>query len=227
MHIVIPVLLLLAIIFGPSWWVKRVLEKYSKPADRYSGTGAELARVLLDKHDMPHVKVEQTETGDHYDPIDKTVRLTPDKFNGHSLTAVTVAAHEVGHALQDHTGYTPLHLRTRLVKLAVPAQKLGAGIMFAAPVLILVTKALPVGLLMVLGGLLTLGFATVVHFVTLPMEWDASFKRALPVLKAGNYLHKGDLRHARKILLAAAMTYVAASLISLLNIGRWWAILRA
>ncbi len=227
MHIVILVSLFVALIFGPSVWVTRILAKYSKPTDRYSGSGAELARVLLDSNNMPHVTIEETKSGDHYDPIDKCVRLTPDKYHGHSLTAVTVAAHEVGHAIQDHTGYTPLHLRTRLVKLAIPAQKLGAGIMFAAPVLVLLTKALPVGLLMVLGGLLTLGFATAVHFITLPMEWDASFKRALPILQAGNYLHSNDIRHARKILLAAAMTYVAASLVSLLNIGRWWAILRA
>jgi Zn-dependent membrane protease YugP len=72
----------------------------------YPGTGAELARHLLDRFDMKHIKVETTERGDHYDPETKAVRLTPDKFSGKSLTAVTVAAHEVGHAIQDHTGYS-------------------------------------------------------------------------------------------------------------------------
>ncbi len=226
MHFLILIVLLLVLIFAPSMWVRRVLSKYSQPADRYPGTGGELARLLLDNHAMQHVKVESTTAGDHYDPSDKCVRLTPDKLDGRSLTAITVAAHEVGHALQDHTGYQPLRMRTQLVKLANPAQKLGAGILFAAPVIVLMTKAVPIGILMVLGGLLTLGFATIIHFVTLPMEWDASFSRALPMLKSGDYLHAADLPHAKRLLLAAAMTYVAASLVSLLNIGRWWAILR-
>lgn len=226
MHILILIIALLALIYGPSLWVKRVLARYSKPADRYPGSGGELARILLDKHDMSHIIVEATDQGDHYDPVDKCVRLTPDKLNGHSLTAITVAAHEVGHALQDHTGYVPLHLRTRLVQLANPAQKVGAGILLAAPIIVLLTRAVPIGILMVLGGLLTLGFATIVHFVTLPMEWNASFSRALPMLQAGNYLHRKDLPHAKRLLLAAALTYAAASLLSLLNIGRWWAILR-
>jgi len=219
-------LCLLILIFAPSLWVKHVLSKYSQPADRYPGTGGQLARQLLDHYGMHKVGVEATDSGDHYDPFDKCVRLTPDKLNGCSLTAITVAAHEVGHALQDHTGYLPLHLRTRLAKLAQPVQKVGAGILLAAPLIVLLTRAVPVGALMILGGLLTLGFATIVHFITLPMEWNASFSRALPMLQAGDYLHKNDLPHAKRLLLAAAMTYVAASLMSLLNVSRWWFILR-
>lgn len=226
MHILLIIIALIGIAYGPSLWVKRVLKRYSQPADRYPGSGGELARHLLDGHGMSHVKVETTDIGDHYDPMDKCVRLTKDKHDGRSLTAITVAAHEVGHAIQDHTGYVPLHLRTRLVQLANPMQKLGAGILLAAPFIVLLTRAVPVGILMVIGGLLTLGFATLVHFITLPMEWNASFSRALPMLQSGEYLHRGDLPHAKKLLLAAAMTYVAASLLSLLNIGRWWAILR-
>ena len=89
------------LIFGPSYWVKYTLEKYSQPDDRYPGTGGELARILLDWAQLQAVRVEVTEQGDHYDPIEKVVRLTADKFNGKSLTAITVAAHEVGHAIQD------------------------------------------------------------------------------------------------------------------------------
>lgn len=226
MFFIILGLCLLTLIFAPSLWVKHVLIKYSQPNDRYPGTGGELARQLLDRYGMQKVSIEATDIGDHYDPIDKCVRLTSDKLNGCSLTAITVAAHEVGHAIQDHTGYLPLHLRTRLVKLAQPAQKMGAGILLAAPLIVLLTRAVPVGALMVLGGLLTLGFATIVHFITLPTEWNASFSRALPMLQEGGYLHKNDLPHAKRLLLAAAMTYVAASLMSLLNVGRWWLILR-
>ena len=77
--------ILLVIVFGPGLWVKHVLARYSTPEDRYKGTGAQLARWLLDKHDMQHVRVEQTETGDHYDPNDKAVQLTPEKYGGRSM----------------------------------------------------------------------------------------------------------------------------------------------
>ena len=220
------IIVIVALIFGPSYWVKHTLEKYSHPQDRYPGTGGELARILLDWAKLQSVKVEQTEEGDHYDPVEKVVRLTPDKFNGKSLTAITVAAHEVGHAIQDRDGYLPLRLRTRLVQLAAPAEKLGAAILMMAPVIVAVTRAPVMGVLFLVGGFLTLGAATLVHLVTLPMEMHASFARALPMLEKGNYLIKGDEPHARKILRAAAWTYVSASLMTLLNIGRWWAILR-
>lgn len=226
MFYLILMIVIIVLILGPSYWVKHTLAKYSHPEDRYPGTGGELARILLDWANLQAVKVEVTEHGDHYDPIEKVVRLTADKFNGKSLTAITVAAHEVGHAIQDRDGYLPLKLRTRLVAIAAPAEKLGAAILMIAPIIAVITKAPSAGALFLLGGLLTLGAATVVHLVTLPMELHASFARALPMLEQGKYLIQGDEPHARKILRAAAWTYVSASLMTLLNIGRWWAILR-
>lgn len=220
------VVIIAVLIVGPSYWVQHTLTKYSQPEDRYPGTGAELARILLDWANLQSVKVEVTEQGDHYDPIEKAVRLTADKFNGKSLTAITVAAHEVGHAIQDRDGYLPLKWRTRLVQIAAPAEKLGAAILMIAPVVTVATRAPLTGALFFAGGLLTLGTATIVHMVTLPMELHASFARALPMLEQGKYLIQGDEPHARKILRAAALTYFSASLMALLNIGRWWAILR-
>jgi Zn-dependent membrane protease YugP len=85
--------IVLAVVFGPGLWVRRVLERYNRPADRYAGTGAQLARYLLDKRGLDSVTVESTDQGDHYDPLVKAVRLTPDKYEGRSLTAITVAAH--------------------------------------------------------------------------------------------------------------------------------------
>jgi Zn-dependent membrane protease YugP len=115
---------ILALVFGPGLWVRRVLERYSSPADRYAGTGAQLARYLLNKHGLQSVAVETTDQGDHYDPTAKAVRLTPEKFEGHSLTAITVAAHEVGHAIQDKQGYAPLRFRTYLVRVARPVERM-------------------------------------------------------------------------------------------------------
>lgn len=226
MAIAIFVLLLLVVIFGPAIWVRRVLSRYSEPADRYTGTGAELARHLLDSNGLSSVKVESTETGDHYDPEARVVRLTPDKFDGRSLTAITVAAHEVGHALQDHGDYGPLRWRTRLVKATRGIERIGAGVLLVSPFLGLVTRVPAIGLMTFAAGLLTLGTSAVVHFITLPTEFDASFARALPMLDKHRILKTVDRPHARKLLTAAALTYVSASLMSLLNVARWLMILR-
>lgn len=225
---VILVLVLVAAIAGPGLWVKRVLAKYSQPADRYreQGSGGQLARHLLDQFGLSDVGVEETQAGDHYDPEARKVRLTPGNFSGHSLTAVTVATHEVGHAIQHDRGEPLFEARQRLVRASISGQKLGSILLIGAPVIILLTRAPSAGLLMALGAFATMGLATLVHLVTLPVELDASFKKALPILEKGNYLHEGDLVHARKILKAAALTYVAGSLASLLNLGRWLTVLR-
>jgi hypothetical protein len=226
MAIVIITVLVLAIVFGPGVWVQRVLTRYSEPSDRYSGTGAQLARHLLDKHGLTTVQVESTETGDHYDPEAKAVRLTPDKYDGRSLTAITVAAHEVGHAMQDHQEFAPLRLRSRLVKATRGMERVGAGVLMISPFLGMATRVPAIGLLTFAAGLLTLGTSALVHLVTLPTEFDASFSRALPLLDEYRILKDVDRPHARRLLTAAALTYVSASLMSLLNIARWFAILR-
>jgi len=218
--------LLVVLIFGPGLWVRRVMKKYAAPVDRYRGTGAELARYLLDRQGLGGVLVEETGEGDHYDPTQRAVRLSPDNYRGRSLTAITVAAHEVGHAIQDHQDYPPLRWRHHLVRLMSPMERLGALILMASPFIGMVTRAPVINLVMFVGGLLALGTATVVHLVTLPTEVDASFRRALPMLEREGILIEGDAPHAARILKAAALTYVAASLMSLLNVARWWAILR-
>jgi hypothetical protein len=226
MHFLLLGLVLVGLVFGPGLWVKHVLAKYSEPADRYPTTGGRLARYLLDHHGMTGVSVEQSESGDHYDPSAKAVRLTPDKFHGRSLTAIAVAAHEVGHAVQDQAGYRPLRLRHRLVSSFRNVERLGAGILMISPFIGAITRVPMLGIFMFLGGLMSLGTSTLVHVVTLPTEFDASFGRALPMLDKLGILKAADRPHARRLLRAAAFTYVAASLMSLLNIARWWAILR-
>ena len=226
MAIVFGIVVILALVFGPAIWVRRVLERYSLPADRYPGTGRQLARELLDAHGLQAVAVESTDDGDHYDPEAKAVRLTSDKFDGRSLTAITVAAHEVGHAVQDHTGYGPLRMRTRLVKATRRVEKIGAAILVVSPFLGIVTRVPSLGLITLAAGFLTLGSAALVHLVTLPTELDASFGRALPMLERNSILKAVDRPHARKLLTAAALTYVSSALMSLLNIARWLAILR-
>ena len=226
MHLLILIILVPLVIIAPGIWVKRVMERYHRPGDRYELTGGETVRRLLDSQGLSQVGAEITESGDHYDPVDKAVRLTARNFHGKSLTAVTIAAHEVGHAIQDAEGFAPLRWRTRLVKWVSPIEKTGAVLMMSTPLIIGLTRLPVAGLLMFLGGILTLGSAVVVHALTLPTEFDASFSRAMPLMEKEGVLFASDQPHARRLLKAAAMTYVAASLMSLLNIARWWAILR-
>jgi len=222
----IVLLLLLAAVFLPQVWVQHVLARYNRqPESNFPGTGGELARHLLQRFGLDDVQVERTDQGDHYNPNTRCVHLTADKFDGRTLTAITVAAHECGHALQ-HAGAEPMFmLRSRLAASAVWAARLGSFLIFAAPMLALLSRAPSPALLSVLGGFLIMGFGVLVQLVTLPVELDASFRKALPVLEAG-YLEPDQMPAARRILRAAAWTYVAASLAGLLSFWRWFAILR-
>lgn len=226
MHLLLILILAAAVILGPAWWVKRVMARYSEPADRYPGTGAELARHLLDHLGLEAVGVERTDAGDHYDPDDRVVRLTPANHDGASLTAVTVAAHEVGHAIQHADGYRPLIWRTKLVKAVQKIQKLGVILFALIPVAMLVLRLPRAGLVLLAFGLAAMASGLVVHLATLPTEIDASFRRAMPLLEKGGYLKAPDRPHARRILRAAALTYVAAGLMGLVNFWMWLRILR-
>ena len=224
------IVIILALVFAlavlPQMWVRRVIDRNSSERKDFPGTGGEFARHILDEMKLGHVKVEETDLGDHYDPEAKVLRLSPQHLNGRSLSAVVIAAHEAGHAMQDASGYPPLHARTRLAKQAIRAEKVGAVIMLAAPIVMALAKAPHLLIIEVLAGVMILALSILMHAVTLPVEFDASFRRALPVLKAGRYLDDKDMPAAKEILRAAAYTYVAAAAMSLLNVARWLRVLR-
>lgn len=227
MHIVLIVIFLLLLVFGPQWWARHTFRRYADASPNVPGTGAELARHLLDRFGMADVGVERADQGgDHYDPENRVVRLGPENYERNSLTAVAVAAHEVGHAIQHQRNETKLALRHRLVKFAQVIQQLGAGAMFLMPVAVAVTRAPSAGLVMAAIGLGSMASGALVHLVTLPVELDASYGKALPILRDGNYIQAGDETAVRRVLAAAALTYVAGSLASLLNLARWLAYLR-
>lgn len=225
--LILGIVVLLALVL-PGVWVRHVLNKYSEPADRYRarGSGAELARHLLDRFELQHVKVEATDKGDHYAPTDTAVRLSTDNYGGYSLTAITVAAHEVGHALQHARGEALFNARQKIVGYAAMGEAAARVMIIGAPIIIALTRLPQLGFAMLVLGVAAMLLGTLAHLVTLPVEFDASYGKALPILEAGDYLHDGDLPHARRLLKAAALTYVAASLASLLNVGRWIAVLR-
>lgn len=219
MPAIVGVLLLLAICFGPMAWAKMVMNRHAKDRPDFPGTGGEFARHILDLAEMQDVEVELTTQGDHYSPVEKKVRLTQGNFEGRSLTAVAVAAHEVGHALQDRDGYRPLKIRTRVAKVAFWGERIAHILLVASPATLFASPKL--ALLQIGAGLALMVGRVGLHLVTLPVEFDASFKRALPILDEGNYLKKDDLAGATSILRACAWTYVASALFSVIDIVRW------
>lgn len=224
------IVILLALVFSlavlPQMWVRRAIAAHAHERADFPGTGGEFARHILDQMKLGHVKVEETKLGDHYDPEAKVIRLSPENMNGRSLAAVVIAAHEAGHAMQDATGYPPLAARTRLAKQAIQMEKVAAVVMLAAPILMVLAKSPHLLIVEVAIGVLMFATTILMHAVTLPVEFDASFKRALPVLKAGRYVRDTDMPAARSILRAAAFTYVAAAAMSLLDVMRWFRVLR-
>ena len=219
-------LFLLAIVFGPQWWVRHVLAKHGGDRADLPGTGAELARHLLDEADLQHAKVEETELGDHYDPDALAVRLLPQHHGSRSIAAVAVAAHEVSHAVQHARGEPTFTRRYRLVRNLVWIERLASVILLGAPIVFVFVHVPALLVLQLVAGLMLLGIRVLVHVTTLPVEFDASFGKALPVLMRGRYLSAGDLPAARDVLKAAAYTYVAAALATLLDIARWFRMLR-
>lgn len=221
----IAIIFVITLLYGSQWWVKYTLNRYATSLDHLQGTGGELARHLLDRFEMQDVKVEIDDRGDHYDPTDKAVRLSTDNFNNKSLTAIAVAAHEVGHAIQHHRKEPLLQLRTNLIKVAAVSEKLGSLAFILMPIVVGLTRAPHLSLIMIGIVILSMLVAVIVHFVTLPVEWDASFGKALPILEQG-YVKEDELIAVKKVLRAAALTYVAASLAGVLNLWRWLALFR-
>lgn len=212
-------ILLLIICFGPMTWARMIMSRHAKERQDFPGTGGEFARHILDLAELQSVGVEATEIGDHYCPQDKVVRLSKDNLEGRSLTAVAVAAHEVGHALQDREGYRPLRIRTRIAKVAFWGERIAHVLLVASPATLFASPKL--ALIQIGAGLTLMAGRVVLHLVTLPVEFDASFKRALPILDKGNYLQKNDLEGAASILRACAWTYVAGALFSVIDVIRW------
>jgi len=219
-------LLLLALVFGPQLWVKRVLRQHGADRPDLPGTGAELARHLLDEANLQSVTVEKTDLGDHYDPDAHAVRLLPQHHDGRSVAAVAVAAHEVSHAVQHARGETAFMRRLELVRSLVWVERIAGVVLMLTPIVLIIVRSPALAILQVIAGIALLGIRVVVHATTLPVEFDASFGKALPVLVRGRYLGAGDMQAARRVLKAAAYTYVAAALASLLDVARWFRILR-
>ena len=215
----IAVMVLGLIISGlASMWVKRSYSKYSKEMSASGMTGAQVARSILDRNGLTNVKVEPVagQLTDHYDPRAKVIRLSEDNFNRPSIAGVSVAAHEVGHAVQDASGYAPMKLRSGLVPIANFSNQLFMpliliGFFTASPLFIQLAA-------IVFAGVLAF------HVVTLPVEINAS-TRAYGQLTNYGFLSRKEAGGTKRVLSAAAFTYIAAALTSLLMLV--WLLLAA
>jgi len=201
------------------------MNRYSSQLPEISGTGGELAKHLIERFSLKGVEVEITELGDHYDPIEKKVRLVREHYESKSLTAISIAAHEIGHAIQDQQGDKRLVTRTKMIPIANMVARWSVAIISLSPIIGIITRhPMPFSVLLFLG---LSGFVArmMIHAVTLPIEFDASFSKALPILREGNYISQPSEKAVSRILNAAALTYVSAALADILNLGRWLVIL--
>lgn len=222
MRALIPLALILLLMLGPAIWVQVVLRRHGREDPTLPGTGGELAAHLLAFFQLHDVRLEPTvDQGDHYDPMTRTVRLSEAHMKGRSLTAVATAAHEVGHALQHAMAYGPLQTRTRLARQAISLQKFATIVFLASPVILLLSRSPTAALALAGLALASVLLSTLIHIITLPVEFDASFNRALPILRDGNWLREDELATVRRILLACALTYVSQSLLALVTLRFW------
>jgi len=193
--------------------VKSTFDKYSKVAASRGLTGAEVGRKLLDAAGLRSVPVQSVagELTDHYDPRDKTLHLSQPVHDSNSVAAIGVVAHEVGHAIQDVQSYAPLALRNNFVPVANLGSQLAIPLFFLGIIL-----SYP--LLMDI-GIIAFSLAVAFQVITLPVEFNAS-SRAIKILSDGGYLTSSEIPLAKSVLNAAALTYVAATAVAVLNLIR-------
>lgn len=221
MHPILVVIPAAILLLGPGAWVAHLLKKHDERDLGLDLTARELARQLLDRQQLQVVRVESTDIGDHYDHQARAVRLARSRIDRKTLTALTTAAHEVAHAMQDAADYGPFVWRTHLAKVSQVVGQAGSVVLVTAPMLSLIRhRPLPLYTMSsTVTAILVTGLAT--QLAALPTEIDASFNRALPMLQDG-YIDQHQVNNARVILAACSITYIAASMVSMLNFWPWF-----
>ncbi|MFZ2257361.1 MAG: zinc metallopeptidase [Clostridiaceae bacterium] len=209
------ILILLPALIFSGWAQSKVsstYQQYSKVGNQRGLTGAQVARFILDNAGLQNITIEPVrgQLTDHYDPRGKVLRLSEGVFGSQSVAAIGVASHEVGHAIQDATNYGPMKLRGAIVPLAAIGGNLSM-VLILFGLFLGGTQFVQIGMFLFL-------FTVIFQLVTLPVEFDAS-KRALRILNTG-ILSPGELEGAKKVLNAAALTYVAAAISGILNFLR-------
>lgn len=193
--------------------VKSTFAKYSKIANQHGYTGAQVVRMILDRNGLQDIGIERIRghLTDHYDPSKGVIRLSDDVYSSTSVAAIGVAAHECGHAVQHATQYGPLVIRNSSISITGFASNMAIPLFF-------------IGLLFnsdsfALAGIVLFSVAVAIQLITLPVEFNAS-SRALATLEDSRILYDDEIPPARKVLRAAALTYVAATVVSIMTLLR-------
>lgn len=213
------VIILSAVLSGiASLWVKSAYSKYSKQMSNSGMTGAQAARAILDRNGLTNVRVEPVAgtLTDHYDPGAKVVRLSEDNFSKNSIAGVSVAAHEVGHAIQDASGYVPMKLRAGIFPIVNFSGQLFMPLLFGGFILGGMSGG-GLGSLLIQLAAIALAGMLVFHVVTLPVEFNASTRAYGQLTKYGMLSHS-EASGTKRVLSAAAFTYIAAALTTLLMV---------
>ncbi len=202
---------------GASWLVKRTFKKYESYGTQSGLTGAESARLMLERAGVTNCRIEPIggRMSDHYDPRDRTLRLSEPVYNARSISAIGVACHEAGHALQHAQGYKWLQMRSSMVpvtniasKMSMPVLMIGMMMLSLAPVL---------GQWVVLAGVALFAAAVIFSVITLPVEWDASARAKTAMVNAG-FVNAEEASGANKVLNAAFLTYLASAIASIMTL---------
>jgi len=205
------------ILFLPNIWVNYILKNNNRVLSDMPFTGNQLGKKILEEQKIYNVSIESIKQLDHYNPIKKKIHIGEDKLNKKSITSIAVVAHEIGHAIQDKENYKPLIIRQKLIEKTMIFQRLGSFLLIIGlPSIFAFTKS-PlitfVAAIIIMGCLST---NVLIHLITLPVEFDASFKRALPILQ--KYVPKENMKQCRSVLRAAAFTYLAQSIVSIFRL---------
>ena len=213
-------LLILFLYLSPIIWFNFVFKKNDKILENMPFNGLEFGKLILKEKGLSDVTIESTMEGDHYDLNGKKVRVKQDRLDNKSITAISVVCHEIGHAIQHNENYKPLERRQILVKNTAWVSKVGGAILYIGLPMLFATGSFPIirGVLILV--LLTIIISVLIHLITLDVEIDASFNKALPILrdKIDSHYHE----ECRSVLRAAAYTYVIGSLQSFISLRYIW-----
>ncbi len=213
-------LILLFIYFSPIIWFNFIFNKYDKILENMPFNGLEFGEQILKENNLNDVAIEVTDKGDHYDPNEKKVKVKQERLDNKSITAISVVCHEIGHAIQDNENYKPLERRQKLLKRTAWVSWLGRGIIFIGLPAIFATGLFPLIRVCIILVILSIVIDVLIHLVTLHVEIDASFNRALPILK--QKIPPEYHKECRSVLRAAAYTYVISALSKVINLRNIW-----
>ena len=216
-------LILIFLLITPVIWLNYVFAKNDKTLINMPFNGLEFGNNILNEIGLENVKIEKSLIGDHYDLLEKKVKVSESRLSKKSLTAISIVCHEIGHAIQHNENYKPLEQRTKIVKSTAWISQLGSGLLLIGFPTILATGSYSLMKICLILVLISLCIGIIVHIVTLEVELDASFKRALPIIQKNVPSEYHDA--CKAVLKAAALTYIIGVIRNFLSLRFVWLLL--